>query len=91
MNNLEDFWKLTAGFGIPKLSDFILDLDNGELRYIQSRTKISSNWEQTTPEYQIFSIYINRVAVFLSDIKNIEPTLKIGELNTSFKAKKIFF
>lgn len=50
MNNLEDFWKLTAGFGIPKLSDFILDLDNGELRYIQSRTKILSNWEQTPPE-----------------------------------------
>lgn len=60
-------------------------------KYIKSRTKTSSNWEQITPEYQIFSININRVAVYLSDIKNIEPTLKIGELNTSFKAKKIFF
>lgn len=91
MKNLEDFWKIAAGFGIPKLSDFLIDLDNSELRYNQTRTKSSSNWEQTTPEYQTFSVNINRVAVFLSDIKNIKPTLKKRKLNTSFKAKKIFF
>ena len=91
MSNIEDFWTEIARYGIPQLKNFILDLDRGELVYNQSRTNTSSNWEQTTPEYQIFSININRVAVFLSDIKDIEPRLEKGSLNTSFNAKQIFF
>ena len=91
MNDLEDFWQFAANFGIPKLTDFVVDLEDEILRYNQSRTKGLSNWEQSTPEYQDFSININRIAVFLSDIKNMEPNLKIRELSTSFKAKEIFF
>ena len=91
MSNIEDFWTEIASCGIPKLKDFILDLDKGELVYNQSRTDRTSNWEQTTPQYQTFSININRVAVFLSDIRDLEPRLDKSALNTSFNAKKIFF
>lgn len=91
MSNLNDFWKEIATYGIPELKDFIIDLDKKELVYNQSRTDKKTNWEQTTPQYQTFSININRAAVFLFDIKEIEPKLDKGILNTSFNAKKIFF
>ena len=37
-DDLDQFWNIIAQFGIPKLTDFVLDLDNGKLRYNQTQT-----------------------------------------------------
>ncbi len=90
MSNLKEFWEEIRRFGIPKLSDFLIDQKTKELFYKQTRTRTTSNWEVSTPEYLTFSINVSRVAVFLNDIKIMEPNLDRSKPNASFEAKKLF-
>ncbi len=85
---MEDFWESLINYQIPKISNILLDEDTNQFHYDQTSVSVS-NWDKFTEEYLNFCLNINKIALFLVDLKHTEDSLDTSPINTSFNAKRI--
>ncbi|KKL45878.1 hypothetical protein LCGC14_2351220 [marine sediment metagenome] len=85
---MENFWERIINYKIPKISNILLDVDTNKFHYDQTSVS-TSNWDKFTEEYLNFSLNINKIALFLIDLKYTEDLLDSSPINASFNAKRI--
>ena len=86
---MQNFWENVRNYQIPQLSDIYLDIDAKKFHYNLTRVSITSNGDKFTEEFLDFSLNINKIALFLTDLKQTEDSLDISPPNTSFNSRRI--